>query len=236
MPRKYHPNIRSEALKLMEAGYTAEQVLEELAITYGEHNVPRQRETIYTWKKKEKEKLRDALSTAIREPNKQDAEQVELESLIGESRHAIESESRLLPSPSLTELLHRKVPKDKALRLLGEWDVAYESGGTLSTMAFDNAATLFTEFPDIPYNVAMAISSFEVRVKYFDAKDVRDIAKFIRRYRPWEGSENRKLMMKVFRQWCETRFDRRQKRASRGQLSRIMREKGRSVELEQYLD
>ncbi|MEE8372534.1 MAG: hypothetical protein V3R87_02195 [Dehalococcoidia bacterium] len=210
MPRKYHPTIRSRALTLMHEGYTAEQVLEELAISYGEHNVPKQRETIYAWRKKEKQKSNSALRTIMHETAGQNGELAELESLAGESEQPMESERGLLPPPSLTELLDRKVPKDRALRLLSEWDAAYESERALSTGALDNAVALFTEFPDIPYGVAMAISSFEVRVRYFDAKDVGDLAKFMKRYRPWEGSENRKLMMRAFRQWCENRFDRRQ--------------------------
>ncbi len=193
MPRKYHPNIRSQALKLIDQGYTAEQVLDELGIIYGEGNVPKQRETVYAWKKKQKEKGSNTLHN-----------------IGGVSNNIIESVGKLIPPPSLTELLERKVPKERALSLLSEWEAAYESGRVLSTMALDSAAALFAEFPDIPYDVAMAISSFEVRVRFFDTKDVQDLGKFMKRYRPWEGSENRKLMMRAFRQWCETRFDRRQ--------------------------
>lgn len=233
MPRKYHPNIRAKALKLMEEGYTAEQVLEELANAYGEQKVPKQRETIYTWRKKEKEKLSNALDIVMREPNKLAVKQIEPESFIEESEYAIESEESPIPPPSLTELISRKVPKDKALRLLSEWDVAYASGRKLSTMTLKNAADLFTEFPGIPYDVAMAIGSFEVRAEYFDAKDARDMAELVRRYRPWEDSENRKAMMRVFRHWCETRFGKRQGRASKGILSRVIRRKGRSEELSQ---
>jgi hypothetical protein len=210
MPRKYHPTIRARALTLMEEGYTAEQVLEELAVSYGEQNVPKQRETIYAWRKKERQKPSGALHAIMHEPAGQNGELAELGSPAGESGWPMEQGSRLLPPPSLTELLDRKVPKDRALRLLSEWDIAYERGRALSTATLDNAAALFTEFPDIPYDVAMAISSFEVRVRYFDVKDVGDLARFMKRYRPWEGSENRKLMMRAFRQWCENRFDRRQ--------------------------
>lgn len=210
MPRKYHPTIRSRALTLMEEGYTAEQVLEELAISYGERNVPKQRETIYAWRKKEKQKSNSALRNVMHEPAGQSGELAELGSLAGKSGQPMEQERGLLPPPSLTELLDRKVQKDRALRLLSEWDVAYESERALTTATLDNAVALFTEFSDIPYDVAMAISSFEVRVRYFDAKDLGDVARFMRRYRPWEGSENRKLMMRAFRQWCENRFDRRQ--------------------------
>jgi hypothetical protein len=132
----------------------------------------------------------------------------------------------LFKPPELAELIEQDLDAKIALRLLANWDVAYRKGdesGAFETAVLRRAVPIFSEFPEIPYEKAIAIAELEVQGEEFQLEEVRDYVQLAKRYRVWRGPDNLKAFDEVFSRLHPlpqvTR--RRQKRVAKGILSRL---------------
>lgn len=243
MPIKYeqeNPELYEEAKRLFfeEHVKSPAEIRNRLIKKFGKNNVPHWR-TIWRWCKEftRNKVIQEGIATLVKEEASTDKE---LEPLALDKRlHRPSSlrDKEIPKPPTLTELVesfrNSGVSPKLAPELLANWDIAFREDDYLHARACERAVAILIEIPGIPYKNALDHGMFVAKLEYFEIDGLKesgyifDLINIWKRYRPWEGKENRKAYQKMLNWWFEKTKPIRDKH--RFELESAMRNLGKTT-------
>lgn len=215
--RKRGPTYREahdRAFELFE-DKTVPEIYKILQEEFPPARIPGEVRQVYTWQTEYRRNkvIQKGIATLVKEEASTDKE---LEPLAHDKRlrRPRSLRDKEIPKPpTLTELVesfrNSGVSPKLAPELLANWDIAFREDDYLHARACERAVAILIEIPGIPYKNALDHGMFVAKLEYFEIDSLKeseyifDLINIWKRYRPWEGKENRKAYQKMVDWWFE---------------------------------
>jgi hypothetical protein len=196
----FYPAAKAKALELFDKGLNCPAVYHELQKEFAEDKRPPDVRYVYRWRKEwEMTRKHDHIAAIMASENLVVAEQ---SALLAQDRGRMgKAGLDLVEAPTLDELMEGGVPKEVAPGLLQQWDLAYENRSEDITNICQRVVSIYRDFPDIPLLNAWTLALMEATVQTSNNDFAKKIAHLLRRYRPWQGKENREAFNNMAEHW-----------------------------------
>jgi hypothetical protein len=225
-----NPDLYKEARRLFfeEGIRSPAQIRAKLAGKFGSNKVPSWR-TVWRWCKEEWDPMVSVTSSINKVTAVQTSSDTpETKSIMRDIEPVHKKSVQLIEPIELIQLIEKGIPKEKAVRLLANWDTSFwryrrqpDWVDKYRTMVFQRAANIFAEFPDIPFEKGIYLADLESKAELFDIPLAKEIADLCKRYRIWEGPENLRAFWEVFYAIHPKLDKQREKRVSKGIRQRL---------------